>query len=178
MLRNPSFEAAAPEAHVIEGWRVVMGQAASTAIEDAVAGERVLSIGSDGLTRLRQAVSYRSDQPALLRLSAQVRGTGLVELRLRASWQLRDGDASVRSFARGVIVGDGQWAVQQAAIQLLARDDRNLPRQGLHKLAVESPDWHVSRAAARVLAARGEAVPEDARTLPEQPQTLVIVAAD
>ena len=61
---------------------------------------------------------------------------------------------------------------------MLARDDRNLPRQGLRKLAVESPDWHVSRAAARVLAARGEAVPEDARTLPEQPQTLVIVAAD
>ena len=97
---------------------------------------------------------------------------------LRASWQLRDGDANVRSFARGVIVGEGQWAVQQTAIQLLARDDRNLPRQRLRMLAVESPDWHVSRAAAQVLAARGEPVPEDARTTPDQPQTLVVVALD
>lgn len=97
---------------------------------------------------------------------------------LRAYWQLRDGDSGVRSFARGVIVGEGQWAVQQAAIELLARDERNLPRQRLRKLAVESPDWHVSRAAAEVLQARGEALPEDAVLAPDQPQTLFVVALD
>ena len=97
---------------------------------------------------------------------------------LRGLWAQRSGDSGVRSFARGVIVGEGQWAVQQAAIELLARDERNLPPQRLRQLAVSSADWRVARAATRVLIARGEQAPEGARTAPEQGQTLVVIALD
>lgn len=106
------------------------------------------------------------------------RNTEVAADAMRAYWALRNGDSGVRSFARGVIVGEGQWAVQQTAIDLLARDDRNLPRQRLRKLAVESPDWRVARAAAETLIARGEAVPEEARIAPDQPQVLIVVALD
>ena len=95
---------------------------------------------------------------------------------LRGYWLLRGGDSVARTLTEGMAINEGHWAVQSAAILLLADEARALPKSRLDDLAVESRDWRVRRAAAQVLRARGLSLPADARTTPEQPATIYVVA--
>jgi hypothetical protein len=95
---------------------------------------------------------------------------------LRGYWQLRGGDSVARTLSEGMAINEGHWAVQSAAILLLADEPRALPKSRLDDLAVEARDWRVRRAAAQVLRARGQGLPAQARPTPEQPSTVYVLA--
>lgn len=94
---------------------------------------------------------------------------------LRGYWKLRGGDSVARTLAEGLAINEGHWAVQAAAILLLATEPRALPKSRLEDLAVEPSDWRVRRAAASALRARGQRLPSEARPTPDEPVTVYVV---
>lgn len=95
---------------------------------------------------------------------------------LRGYWLLRGGDSVARTLIEGLAISEGHWAVQSAAILLLAAETRALPKSRLNDLAVEPRDWRVRRAAAQVLRTRGLSLPAEARPNPDQAATVYVVA--